>query len=143
EGARIRVPTHLCRGPVEPTNSEIAAFYKKLLQMLKRTSPFHNGSWSQIRPLQAWPGNWTHDSFVAYVWAISEGSQYLIVVNYAGNQGQCRLPLPFPEFRGKQIHLTDLMGVEVYDRDGSELIGPGLYIDHTPWHFNVFALQAR
>ncbi len=36
EGARIRVPTHLCRGPVEPTNPEIAAFYTKLLQALKR-----------------------------------------------------------------------------------------------------------
>ena len=35
EGARVRVPTHLCRGPVEPTNPEIAAFYAKLLQVLK------------------------------------------------------------------------------------------------------------
>jgi Alpha amylase, catalytic domain len=143
DGARVRVPTHLCRGPVEPTNPVIAAFYSKLLQALKQTSAFRNGSWSQIQPLPAWPGNWTHDGFVAYAWAISEGGHYLVVVNYAGNRGQCRLPLPCPEFRGKQIHLTDLMGAEVYDRDGSELVGPGLYIDHAPWHFNVFALQPR
>jgi hypothetical protein len=35
------------------------------------------------------------------------------------------------------------MGTEVYDRDGSELVGPGLFIDHAPWQFNVFALQAK
>ena len=34
------------------------------------------------------------------------------------------------------------MGSEVYDRDGSELVDRGLYIDHAPWHFNVFALRA-
>ena len=57
-----------------------------------------------------------------------------------GNQGQCRLPLSFPEIRGKQVRLTDVMGTEVSDRDGSELVDHGLYIDHTPWHFNVFSL---
>jgi len=143
DGARVRVPTHLCRGPVEPTNPEIVAFYTKLLQALKQSGAFRDGSWSQIQPLPAWPGNWTHDDFVAFAWTGAEGSRHLVVVNYSGNQGQCRLPLPFLEFRGKQIHLTDLIGTEVYDRDGNELIGPGLYIDHTPWHFNVFALQAR
>jgi len=43
---------------------------------------------------------------------------------------------------GKQVHLTDLMGTEVYDRDGSELADNGLYIDHAPWQFNVFELRA-
>jgi hypothetical protein len=143
DGARVRVPTHLCRGPVEPTSPEIVAFYTKLLQALKQSGAFRDGSWSQIQPLPAWPGNWTHNDFVAFAWTGAEGSRHLVVVNYSGNQCQCRLPLPFLEFRGKQIHLTDLIGTEVYDREGNELIGPGLYIDHTPWHFNVFALQAR
>ena len=31
EGARVRVPAHLCRGPSEPTNQEVAAFDDKLL----------------------------------------------------------------------------------------------------------------
>ena len=143
DGARVRVPTHLCRGPVEPTNPKIAAFYSRLLQVLKQTSAFRDGSWSQIQPLPAWSGNSTHDNIVAYTWAGADGSRHAVVVNYAGNHGQCRLQLPFPEFRGKQVHLTDVMGSEVYDRDGSELVGSGLYIDHAPWHFNVFALQAE
>jgi hypothetical protein len=55
-----------------------------------------------------------------------------VAVNYAGNQGQCRLPLSFPEVRGKQVRLTDVIGTEVYDREGSELVDHGLYIDHPP-----------
>ena len=57
EGARVRVPAHLCRGPAEPSDQETAAFYGKLLLMLKDTDAFRNGDWSQIDPLPAWPGN--------------------------------------------------------------------------------------
>ena len=107
-----------------------------------KTGAFRDGAWSQIQPQPAWSGNWTSDGFIAYAWAGEDGSRHVVVVNYAGNQGQCRLPLPFPEFRGKQVRLTDLMGTEIYDRDGSEIVDNGLYIDHAPWHYNVFELRA-
>ena len=102
----------------------------------------HPVAWSLIEPRPAWSGNWTSDGFVAYAWAEKGGGRYLVVVNYAGNQGQCRLPLPFSEFRGKQVRLTDAMGTEQYNRDGDDLVDSGLYIDHSPWRFNVFQLQA-
>ena len=41
------------------------------------------------------------------------------------------------------MRLTDVMGTEVYDRDGNDLVDNGLYIDHAPWHFNVFELRAN
>ena len=140
EGARVRVPTHLCRGPVEPANPETADFYARLLQVLKRGA-FRDGVWSQIQPLPAWPGNWTSDCFVAFAWAGEDASRYLVVVNHSGNQAQCRLPLPFSDLSGKQLRLTDLMGTEIYDRAGSELAENGLFIDHAPWHYNVFELR--
>jgi hypothetical protein len=34
------------------------------------------------------------------------------------------------------------MGTERYDRDGSDIVDNGLYIDHGPWQFNVFELRA-
>ncbi len=40
DGARMRVPTHLCRGPIEPINQEVAVFYARLLQVLKRPARF-------------------------------------------------------------------------------------------------------
>ena len=141
EGARVRVPTHLGRGPIEPANPEITCFYSKLLEVLK-TRAFRDGTWSQVQPLPAWSGNGTSGGFVGYAWAGEDGSRHVVVVNYAGNQAQCQLPVPFPEFRGKQVRLTDLMGTEVYDRDGTDVLDNGLYIDHVPWHFNVFELRA-
>ena len=141
DGARLRVPTHLCRGPVEATDPEIAAFYTRLLRVLK-TSAYRDGCWSQIHPQPAWAGNWTSEDFIAFAWAGDNGARHLVVINYAGHQGQCRLVLPFPEFRGQRVRLADLMGAEVYDRDGSELVDHGLYIDHAPWHYNVFELRA-
>jgi hypothetical protein len=104
---------------------------------------FRNGAWSQIQPQAAWSANWTSDGFVAYAWTGGDGERYLVVVNYAGNHAQCRLQLPFPEFRGKQVRLTDVMGTEVYERDGSELVDAGLFIDHAPWRYNVFKLQSE
>lgn len=142
EGARVRIPAHLCRGPVEPINLDAVAFYAKLLKALKETSAFRDGAWSQLQPQPAWPGNWTSNAFVAYAWAGQDGSCHVVVANYAGNQGQCRLQLPFPALRGKQVRLTDVMGTETYDRDGSDLLDHGLYIDHRAWQFNLFDLQA-
>jgi hypothetical protein len=142
EGAKLRVPVHLCRGPVEPINQECATFYATLLRLLKETGAFRDGVWSQIDPRAAWPGNWTSDAFVAFAWANDAGGRYVAVVNYADHQSQCRLMLPFPQFRGRSVHLADVIGTESHLRDGTDLVDHGLYIDHAPWHFNVFTLQA-
>jgi hypothetical protein len=108
--------------------------------MLKETAAFRKGAWSQLQPQ---PGGWgieTSDGFVGCAW-VGEAGRHVVVVNYAGNQGQCRLFLPFPELRARQVRLTDVMGTEVHHRDGSDLADNGLFIDHAPWHFNVFELH--
>jgi hypothetical protein len=50
--------------------------------------------------------------------------------------------VPFAELAGHQFRLVDVMGSEVYDRDGSELAEPGLFIDLGPWRYNVFRLES-
>jgi hypothetical protein len=141
EGHGVRVPVHLRRASSEPIKLEVQAFYAKLLEVLK-TGAFREGTWLQVTPQAAWPDNRTCDDFVAYAWAGDEGSRHVVVVNYAAAQGQCRLTLPWPDLCDKKVRLTDVMGSEVYDRDGSDLVVHGLYIEHAPWHFNVFALHA-
>jgi len=143
EGARVRVPAHLCRGPVEPTDPNISAFYARLLSVLFKTRALRDGAWSLIEPQPAWHGNWSCEGFIASAWSGAEGGRVIIVVNYAAGQGQCRLRLPFGELRGKQVRLTDLMGTELYDRDGSDVVDNGLFIDLAPWRFNVFELRSN
>jgi hypothetical protein len=141
EGARVRVPTHLCRGPVEPVVAEISAFYDKLLRLLRETDALRDGAWRQIPPTPAWPGNGSSDGFVACAWASPQGVSHVVVVNYAPARGQCYLVLPFPELRGRRFRITDRIGDEVYLRDGNDLAGGGLYIDQPAWGINVFAVQ--
>jgi hypothetical protein len=141
EGARIRVPVQLCRGPVEPGDPAIAAFYSRLLRVIKANDALRFGAWSQIEPKPAWSGNWSAGGFIIFAWAGGK-NRYIVVVNYAGTRGQCRAPLPFPDLQGRSWRLTDMIGPEIYERNGAELVDPGLYIDHAPWHYNLFELQA-
>ena len=140
-GAEVRLPTHLCRGPIEPENPEIAAFYDRLLGLLKREATFRDGAWSELDPQTAWAGNPTAEGFIAFAWQSAAAGNYLVVVNYTDHQGQCLLRLPFPNRRGTRFRLIDEMGSEVYVRDGDVLSDPGLFIDLGPWRYNVFRLE--
>ena len=66
----------------------------------------------------------------------------LIAVNYAGNQSQCYVRLPFPDLAGRAVRLEDLTGPASYDREGSDLAARGLYLDLPPWGYHVFEMTA-
>jgi hypothetical protein len=140
EGARVHLPVHLCRGPVEPRDPAIAAFYDKLLSTI-RSGGFRDGAWSLIAPQPAWDGNPTCGDFVACSWHADGAADHVIVVNHSDHQAQCRLRLPFAGLTGRW-RLVDALGSEVYERDGGELTGPGLYIDLAAWRYNVYRLEA-
>ena len=141
EGARVKVPVHLCRAPVEAGDADIAAFYGRLLAVLREWDSFRTGAWRLILPESAWAGNPTWQDFIAYAWHASDGGRYIVAINFSDHRGQCRLRLPFADLAGRQFRLGDAMGNEVYQRDGDELIAPGLYLDLEAWHFNVFKLE--
>ncbi|MDB5486298.1 MAG: Alpha amylase, catalytic domain, partial [Reyranella sp.] len=144
EGSRVRVPAHLCRGPVEVRNADMAGFYERLLSVLK-SEGFREGAWSLIPPHQAWDGNPTGQDFVSFAWqrgdGRGDGERYVVVVNYSDHQGQCRLPLLFDGLAGRKVRLVDMMGSEAYDREGTDLVDPGLFIDLGAWRYNVFRLE--
>ena len=48
----------------------------------------------------AWDGNWTNDCFVAFAWQGHDGERLLVAVNYAPNQSQCHVRLPFADLGG-------------------------------------------
>jgi hypothetical protein len=141
EGAQVRVPVHLCRGPVEPRNTDVAAFYDRLLSVLK-SDGFGDGVWSLIPPRPAWDGNPTGQDFVSFAWQAQDGGHHVVVVNYSDHRGQCHLRLPFTGLAGRKVRLVDMMGSAVYDRDGTGLVDPGLFIDLEAWCYNVFRLQS-
>lgn len=46
--------------------------------------------------------------------------------------------VPFREIQGKKIILKDLMGPARFERDGSELLNRGLYLDTPAYGYHVF-----
>jgi hypothetical protein len=139
EGRKKRISPHLCRGPDEPIDQKLKEFYERLLAVL-RHPVVHNGQWQLLECLPAWEGNWTWDCFVAFAWQGHGGERLLVAVNYAPNQSQCYIRLPFTDLGNGQWRLKDLLGDAQYERDGNDLQSPGLYLDVFPWQNHIFTM---
>lgn len=135
EGRKRRISPHLCRAPDEPVDPEVARFYDQLLTILRHPA-LRDGEWQLLGCSPAWEGNWTWDCFVVFAWQGPGGGRALVTVNYAANQSQCYVRLPFAELEGRSVQLRDLLGGDVYDRDAR-----GIYIDAPPWGASVFSVQ--
>lgn len=139
EGRKKRISPHLVRGPEELTDEKLNRFYTELLGVL-RHPVVRDGQWQLLECLPAWEGNWTHDCFLAFVWESKSGERLLVAVNYAPNQSQCYVRLPFSDLGNSPWQLKDLLGDARYERDGSELQDRGLYLDVAGWQYHVFEL---
>jgi len=142
QGYRKRISPHLVRGPVEPTDQTLERFYERLLTVLRHPA-VREGQWQLLECVPAWDGNWTWDCFLACAWSGHNGERLLVTVNYAPNQSQCYVRLPFADLNGSQWRLQDQLADVVYERDGNELQARGLYVDSRPWEASVFSLARR
>ena len=140
EGRRKRISPHLVRAPLEPRDEALHQFYERLLAVLRRRA-VRDGKWRLLDCVPAWEGNWTWDGFLAWSWQGPGEEQLLVAVNYSSNQGQCYVPLPFPDLAHRKVQFQDLMGPACYERDGGELLSRGLYLDLPAWGYHVFELS--
>ena len=140
EGKTKRISPHLVRGPLEDVDGKAKKFYNHLLGVLKMPL-FRDGRWNLLEAVPAWDGNESWDSFLAFSWEGRDNERAIIAVNYSPNSGQCYIYLPFKDIERHQVQLTDLVGTEVYDRDGSDLLARGLYLDMPGWGYHVFTIK--
>jgi glycosidase len=141
EGRRKRISPHLVRAPQEPVDAVLQRFYAHLFAVL-RQPVFREGAWSLLECVPAWEGNWTWDCFIASSWQGDNGERRIVVINFAGNDSQCYVRIPFADVTGRAILLNDLMGSVRYERDGHDLVSRGLYLDMPPWSYHVFEVAA-
>lgn len=139
DGHRVRISPHLNRGPDEPTDPALAAFYDRLLGVL-RQPVVRDGRWQLLECNPAWDGNGTWDGYLAFAWDSPAAEVVLVVVNYAPTAGQCYVRVPLPESAGGTWRLRDQLNMDVYDRDAAELRTRGLYLDMPAWRAAVFVL---
>lgn len=142
EGFRKRISPHLVRGPIEPVNDDVRAFYNRLLTVL-RNPTVREGDWQLLECEPAWDDNWTNDCFVVFAWQGPQSERIIVAVNYAPNQSQCHVRLPFPELSGKKWQLQDQLSAASFEWNGDDLLEKGLYLDHAPWQSCVFSVVAE
>ncbi|HTI39082.1 MAG TPA: alpha-amylase family glycosyl hydrolase [Vicinamibacterales bacterium] len=136
EGRRKRISPHLVRAPAEPVDESLKRFYEWLLLLLRSTT-VRDGDWRLAECTPAWDGNWTWEGFIAFAWQCRD-ARLIVVVNYAGNQAQCYVRIPFADLVGRTMSLHDRFGGGRYERAGNDLASEGLYVDLPPWGVHVF-----
>ncbi|AXA44267.1 alpha-amylase family glycosyl hydrolase [Rhizobium leguminosarum] len=142
EGRTTRISPHLVRAPQERADLRLEQFYDRLMKVLRRPEA-RVGQWQLLECDPAWDGNWTWDCFLAFAWQGAESERLLVTVNYAPNQSQCYVRLPFSDLGEGDWRLEDLMDDITYERRGQELRERGLYLDESPWRAHVFSMTKR
>jgi glycosidase len=142
EGRKKRISPHLARAPIEPVDENLKQFYDRLLAVLRHPA-VRDGRWQLLECTPGWDGNWTNDCFVVFAWEGPNAEKMVVAVNYAPNQSQCHVRLPFPGLNGNKWRLHDQLSSASYDWSGDDLSGRGLYLDVGPWQASAFELVNR
>jgi hypothetical protein len=93
-----------------------------------------------LKSAPGWDGNWTNDCFVVFEWQGSVGEHLVIAVNYAPNQSQCHVRLPFADLVGRKWELQDQLSSARNDWNGDDLQGKVLFLDLAPWQACAFLI---
>ena len=140
EGRRVRPPVFLSRRPDETPDAELAGWYRRLLAAVAGHQ-VRAGAW-RLLEAGGWPDNQSCRNLAAWSWAGDRGGgRHLVVINLSGQPAQARVPLDWPDLPGRSWRITDIFRQSMFERDGTELASPGLFVDLGPWQFHLLAVQ--
>jgi hypothetical protein len=137
EGRRVRPPVFLARRPDEPSDTELADWYRRLLATVAGHG-VRAGTW-RLLEADGWPDNQSCRNLLAWTWSGADDARHVVVVNLSGQPAQGRIPLGWPDLPGRDWRLEDLLSGAVFVRDGGELAGPGLFVALEPWQYHVLS----
>jgi hypothetical protein len=131
DGHRTRIPVFLDRGPSEPVDEDLRAFYGRLLAAVGE-SDLRDGDW-RLCDVSGWPDNDSCRHLVAWCWP-----HELVVVNLSDQPAQGRVRIPW---EGRTWELVDRLSGVGFERAGDELASEGLYVGLDPWGFHFLQLS--
>jgi hypothetical protein len=137
EGRKIKLPVFLGRRPDEIVDTNLQAFYYKLLTVIKQEGLL-SGEW-QLCERSGWPDNQSYYNLVAWCWSNGR-KRYLIIINLSGINSQCLVKLPWDDIKGRVWEMNDVMSGEVFKRSGDEMSEKGFYVDLAPWEYHFLRL---
>jgi Alpha amylase, catalytic domain len=133
EGRKVRPPVFLGRRPDEPPDEDLQQFFRKFMAATNR-SVFREGEWS-LCERTGWPDNRSYRDLAAWIWLKGE-ERYLITVNLSDSPLQSHVRLPWKDLAGENWRLIDALSDVSYERDGNEMLSPGLYVELGPWSYH-------
>jgi len=138
DGRRVRPPVFLSRRPDELPDAALASWYRRLLTAVAGRR-VRSGDW-QLLEAGGWPDNDSCRNLLAWSWSGTGAGPHLVVVNFSAEPAQGRVGLDWTGLRGHGWTLTDLLDDRVFERDGDELAGQGLFVDLPPWGCHLLAV---
>jgi hypothetical protein len=133
DGRKVRLPVFLGRRPDEPLDRDLHAFYQELLELINRPA-FREGRW-HLCDRTGWPDNTSFQNLLTWSW-LANDERYVIVVNLSEYGTQARVQVPWADAGSGTWRLIDGFSRATYDRDGGEMVSPGLYVDLAPWNYH-------
>jgi hypothetical protein len=128
----------LGRTPEEPCDTALVDFYSQLLTAAREIK-LDGAEWSLIRAT-GWPENDSAKNLLAWYWSGTAG-RFLVVINFSEAPAQGRIPLPWNDLPQKLWRLANVLGGELFSRDGMELQTKGLYIALDPWRYYLLRFE--
>jgi len=138
EGKQVRLPVQLGREYVEPVDVQVYGFYKKLLAIVN-DSVIQDGKWSLLTPAAAWEDNDSFKNILAWRWD-HKALTKIIVVNFSNEVCQSRLFL-LKDFNNEEIVFTDDLAGVAYQREASDVVNNGLYIELQAFQSHIFTCK--
>jgi Alpha amylase, catalytic domain len=136
EGFRTRLPIQLGRGPDEPLDSDLRAFYRRLLHATAGAE-LQTGDWRLCDCVRSDDDD-PHQQLVAWCWSTSD-ARHLVVVNLSPVRAKGRVRVPWADLPGRSWYLADRLSDQRFERSGDELAAKGFCVALEPWasHFLV------
>ena len=135
EGMKVRLPVFLGRRPEEPVDEPLRTFYGKLLQAVN-CEALREGDW-QLCERSGWPDNQSCRNLVAWCWRKGE-VRHLVAVNLSPFHSQGLIRVQWEDISGRNWRLNDVLSGDKFEREGSGMLDPGVYVDLEGWAFHFF-----
>jgi hypothetical protein len=122
----------------------VRRFYEDLLPLLSRAE-VRRGSWRLLPVRPVTEGSPGAHGFVAGLWRGAPGAgqgDLLVAVNYSAARGRCSVETKIEEWKDRTVVLRDLLGPEVREHDGNDILARGLDLDMPAWGVHAFSSSA-
>jgi hypothetical protein len=136
EGRTVKLPVQLGREPLEPVNTDLMQFYKKLLTITSATI-FKKGRWLLLEVLPSWDDDPSYQNILSWRWKYAHEDS-LVVVNYSEAVATCRIQLDVIGYPG-QVEIVDVLNEKTYMRSAEDLGRDGLHVVLDAYKSHIFS----